>query len=200
MPLFSFFLQESLKSADSYIEVKETIPAKPLTEKYKVISVKASVDVKIHGGSTFTVKKYAIDPDDAKFIKIQLEVSDDVLSINAYSEKENIKAYVSVSVPNVVKSIIIDTNNSDICLKKLDVDSLKLKALNGDISVLNVNFIECISQTSSGDINIHLGEENCLIKAATNSGDTILRNVKSDSKSKRTLKCNSKSGDIIISH
>lgn len=199
MSLFSFILQKSIESSDqTYVEVKGKIANNILDKKFSSVSIKSDADVKLTYGNKFLIKVFAVNPKEADFIQINCKVSDECLSINVLSKKENLKIYIKISIPDKVDSLTVNTKYSDISSKQVNAGLMKLISLNGDINVSGGNFSECIAQTDSGDIHIHLNSGTYKIKATSKTGDIILRNVKSNSASKNSIKCSSKSGDIVI--
>ncbi len=199
MSLFSYILQKSIESEDKpYVEVKGKAPKNISDIKFNAISIKSDIDVKLTQGKMFSVRFFAVNPEDACNIQTDYKISSGCLSITVIPKKENLKMYISISVPDNVDSLTVHTNNSDVILKQMNIDMIKVLSSNGDIEIYKVTFTECISRTDNGDIHIHLNSGEYKIKAVSKTGDITMRNVKNITSANNLIMSSSKSGDIII--
>lgn len=200
MSLFAFALKKSLEKSEPYYDVTDKVNiCHPDKKNFKSINIVSDIDVRINKGERFEIRVFSANSENITYVEINCNVSEDVLSINVLSRNNRIdRIYVSISIPKNLYCLKVNTSNTDIILKNIKSELLKLSSQNGDVQVYDSDFNDCKVKTNNGDINFGLNFKTYKIKAFSKLGDTILHDVKSDSSSNRSINCISEKGDIVI--
>lgn len=198
MGLFAFLMKYGMNKADNnYIDVSDKIAVSFPEDIYSIIAIKSNLSLRFSKGSGFVnCETFVKNEADADEISVQYVVDEAKLLIDIFSSKKNLQGYINIKLPRCNR-LEVKNIYEDICINNIDVNDLDICTNAGDITISSVKFINGSIVTDSGDILVILDTDEYHIKAKSDSGDVIKR-AKNKSKSNKTLKCKSGSGDIQI--
>lgn len=182
-------------------DVTDKFANSAFTQINKVQNIKIRsdyLDIKIkYTDSVFNVKFFLEHTEDLKTLKIKNINNQETLLFLVFSEKKDIKGYVEFYIPKCTQ-IIIDSKRSNVDIKFIEAESIKVYTFSGDVNLYNVKSQMVEIRTKEGDILLQIPPQMYKFKLKTISGNIIKNCISSDYSSQFFINCESENGDVIV--
>lgn len=201
MGLFSSIMKAGMKQkADDkeFYDVTSSVIEDFPNEKYHTVRIESCLDLRISfADSKMKTKVYLAKRGMADLVHMNCEVSENKLILDIKADTDNVKGYIYLPLSRL-EGIEIVTSDSDVNIKKLNVNDASVITTNGDVRVTVDKVKKCTISTRSGDILAKIKSNEYNIKAKSKTGDTLIQNVKGKKNSDKLIDCSSMTGDILI--